>query len=69
MQHLTAKYNVFAGSKKCFLNIATKTCFNCHLKEGNHEVEDEPNVNHLDVGGLWEVFRDSDEHCCQNLGK
>ena len=48
---------------------ATKMCFNCHLKEGDHEVEDEPNVNHLDVGGLWEVFRDSDKHCRQNLGK
>ena len=30
------------------------------------QVEEQPNVDHLDVGGLWKVVADVDEHCCEN---
>ena len=42
-------------------------CFSWNLKEGDHKVEDEPDVDHLDVGSFWKVFWDRDEHCRQNL--
>ena len=32
------------------------------LNEGKEKVEDEPDVNHLDVGGLRQVVRHIDEH-------
>ena len=34
----------------------------CHLKEWNHQIEDQPNVDHLYVRCLRQVFRDGDEH-------
>ena len=37
-----------------------------HLKEWDHQIENEPNVNHLDVGGLGQVLRDGYEHGCQH---
>ena len=37
-----------------------------HLKEWNHQIENEPNVDHLDVGSLGQVLRDGDEHGCQH---
>ena len=33
-----------------------------NLSEGQDEVEDEPYVNHLDVGGLWGITVNTDEH-------
>ena len=30
------------------------------------QVEEQPDVDHLDVGGLWKVVADVDEHCCKN---
>ena len=33
-----------------------------NLKEGNKEDKDEPDVDHLDVGGLGEVLGHRDEH-------
>ena len=33
-----------------------------NLYEREQEVEDEPDVNHLDVGGLRQVVRHIDEH-------
>ena len=30
------------------------------------QVEEQPDVDHLDVGGLWKVVADVDEHCCEN---
>ena len=38
-----------------------------HLKKRNHQVEDEPDINHLYVKGFWKVCRHCDEHCGQNL--
>ena len=32
-----------------------------HLQEWDEEVEDEPDVDHLDVGGLGEAVADGDE--------
>ena len=37
-----------------------------HLKEGNHQIENEPNVDHLYIGCLGEVLWDGYEHGCQN---
>ena len=34
-----------------------------NLNERKEKVEDEPDVNHLDVGRLWQVVRHIDEHC------
>ena len=36
------------------------------IYEGNGEVEEEPDVNHLDVGGDWEVSNNGDEHAGEN---
>ena len=33
-----------------------------NLNEGKQEVEDEPDVDHLDVGRLGQVVRHIDEH-------
>ena len=33
-----------------------------NLNERKQEIEDEPDVDHLDVGGLGQVVRDIDEH-------
>ena len=33
-----------------------------NLYEGQEKVEDEPDVNHLDVGGLRQVVRHIDKH-------
>ena len=32
------------------------------LNERKQEIEDKPDVNHLDVGGLGQVVGDIDEH-------
>ena len=37
-----------------------------HLKEGDHEHKDQPDINHLDVGGLGKALGDRDEHCDQH---
>ena len=37
-------------------------CVNNDQHKGDDQVEDQPNVNHLNVGGLWEVLRDGYEH-------
>ena len=37
------------------------------LCEGQDQVENEPDVHHLDVGRLWQLVGDVDEHCSQNL--
>ena len=34
--------------------------------EGFDQVEEQPDVDHLDVGGLWKIVADVDEHCCEN---
>ena len=34
--------------------------------EGLDQVEEQPDVNHLDVRGLWQVVADADEHSCQH---
>ena len=61
------KYELLRNPKKVKHDVLLG--FNWHLKEGDHEVEYEPDVDHLDVRGLWKVFRHSDKHCCQNLGE
>ena len=33
-----------------------------NLNEGKQEIEDEPDIDHLDVGRLRQVVRDIDEH-------
>ena len=38
-----------------------------HLKEWDHKIKNQPDVDHLDVGGLWKILRHSDEHCCHDL--
>ena len=30
------------------------------------QVEEQPDVDHLDVGGLGQVVADIDEHCCED---
>ena len=30
------------------------------------QVEEQPDVDHLDIGGLWQVVADVDEHCGEN---
>ena len=30
------------------------------------QVEEQPDVDHLDVGGLWKVVADVDKNCCEN---
>ena len=30
------------------------------------QVEEQPDVDHLDVGGLWKVVADIDEHCSED---
>ena len=30
------------------------------------QVEEQPDVDHLDVSGLWKVVADIDEHCCED---
>ena len=30
------------------------------------QVEEQPDVNHLDVRCLWKVVADTDEHCCED---
>ena len=30
------------------------------------QVEEQPDVDHLDVGGLGKVVADTDEHCCED---
>ena len=37
-----------------------------NLYERNQQVEDEPDVHHLDVGGLGQVVAHIDEHCCED---
>ena len=37
-------------------------CVDKNLNERKQEVEDEPDVNHLDVGRLGQVVRHIDEH-------
>ena len=32
--------------------------------EGVEQVKQEPHINHLHVGGLWEIIAHVDEHCC-----
>ena len=34
--------------------------------EGLHQVEQQPDVNHLDVGRLGEIVADIDEHSCEH---
>ena len=34
--------------------------------EGLDQVEEQPDVDHLDVGGFGQVVADIDEHCCEN---
>ena len=34
--------------------------------EGLDQVEEQPDVDHLDVGGFGKVVADIDEHCCEN---
>ena len=36
------------------------------LNKGDEEVEDEPDIHHLDVRGLREVVAHVDKHCCQH---
>ena len=40
----------------------------CHqdVVEWLDQVEEQPDVDHLDVGGLWKVVADVDEHCSEN---
>ena len=38
-------------------------CVDENLNEREQKVEDEPDVNHLDVGRLWQVVGHIDEHC------
>ena len=33
-----------------------------HLEEWDHQIEDQPDVHHLDVRCLGKIFRDGDEH-------
>ena len=40
-----------------------------NLCEREEQVEEEPHVNHLDVGGLGQLVAHVDEHCCQDLRK
>ena len=35
-----------------------------NLCEREEQVEEEPHVNHLDVGGLGQLVAHVDEHCC-----
>ena len=37
-------------------------CVDENLNERKEKVEDEPDVNHLDVGRLWQVVGHIDEH-------
>ena len=37
-----------------------------NLNKGDEEVEDEPDIHHLDVRGLGEVVAHVDKHCCQH---
>ena len=30
------------------------------------QIEEQPDVDHLDVSGLWKVVADIDEHCCKD---
>ena len=60
-------YELLRNLKKRCIYWQPDKGFKWHLKEGDHEVKDEPDVDHLDVRGLGKVFRHSDEHCCQNL--
>ena len=36
------------------------------INERDGEVKEEPDVNHLDVGGDWEVGNNGDEHAGEN---
>ena len=36
------------------------------LNKGDEEVEDEPDIHHLDVGCLGQVVAHIDEHCCEH---
>ena len=36
------------------------------INEGDGEVEEEPDVNHLDVGGDWKASNNWDEHTSQD---
>ena len=36
------------------------------LNKRNEQVEDEPDIHHLDVGGLGKVVTHIDEHRCQD---
>ena len=37
-------------------------CVDKNLDEGKKEIEDQPDVDHLDIGGLRQVVGDVDEH-------
>ena len=37
-----------------------------NLDKGKEEIEDEPDVDHLDIGSLREIVTYVDEHCCQD---
>ena len=42
---------------------AVHVCVDEDFDEGEEQVEDQPDVDHLHVGRLWHVVRDRDEHC------
>ena len=33
-----------------------------NFNEGKQKIEDKPDINHLDVGSLWQVVGDINEH-------
>ena len=37
-----------------------------NLKEGDDQHKDQPDIDHLDVGGLGKALGDRDEHCDQH---
>ena len=47
---------------KCILPLVLLGCENNDLSKGNHLAEDEPDVNHLDVGGGGQALHLADEY-------
>ena len=41
-------------------------CMKKNLHKRNHLSEDQPDINHLDIGRWWKALRYTDEECCQD---
>ena len=57
------QFDLIRNNPMLLLRVCYPVCVKQDFKERYSEVEDQPHINHLDVGGFGKALRHRDQHC------